>query len=177
MIGYLVGYEGDNGHVYRIWDPKKRKIVRSRNVTFEIGKTARENEDPDLLSTANPKPPIVPNSGSSAVIDLRIPTQTQTSHREIEDAVYTTNRLQTISQTPEADRPVQTIEPSKESHPVPVVPTSRTRTPERVSSRHTKGIPPKKMEDEIWQQTARPKRPYNKKSTKSIKQTPASRGV
>src|SRR6202161_2620864 len=180
MIGYLVGYEGDNGHVYRIWDPKKRKIVRSRDVTFEIGKTARENEDPDLLSTANPKPPIVPNSGSSAVIDLRIPAQTRTSHTEIEDAVYTTKRLQTISQTPEADRPVQTIEPSKESHPVPMVPTSRTRTqesiPERVSSRHTKGIPPKKIEDEIWQQTARPKRPYNKKSTKSIKQTPASTG-
>jgi hypothetical protein len=56
--------------------------VRSRDVTFEIGKTARENEDPDLLSTANPKQPIVPNSGSSAVIDLRIPTQTRTSHRE-----------------------------------------------------------------------------------------------
>jgi len=149
FIGYLVGYEGDNGHVYRIWDPKKRKIVRSRDVTFDIGKTARENDDPDPISTANLKRPNEPNSGAPTVIDLRIPSRIETTQREIEDSIYTTNRLQTISQTPEEDRPIRTIEPEKESHPVPVAPAleavTREPVPTRVSPRDTKGIPPPRL--------------------------------
>jgi reverse transcriptase-like protein len=33
-IGHLVGYEGENGHVYRIYDPAKRKVVLRRDVAF-----------------------------------------------------------------------------------------------------------------------------------------------
>lgn len=32
MIGYLVGYEGTN--IFRIWIPQKRKVIRTRDVTF-----------------------------------------------------------------------------------------------------------------------------------------------
>ncbi|KAJ5458826.1 hypothetical protein N7530_010770 [Penicillium desertorum] len=30
----LVGYEGDGGHVFKVWDPTARKIVVSRDVGF-----------------------------------------------------------------------------------------------------------------------------------------------
>ena len=33
-IGHLVGYEGDNGHIYRIYDPKTKKVSRHRDVVF-----------------------------------------------------------------------------------------------------------------------------------------------
>ena len=33
-IGYLVGYEGDNGHCYCIYDPKTKKISTYRDVVF-----------------------------------------------------------------------------------------------------------------------------------------------
>jgi hypothetical protein len=33
-IGYLVGYEGNNGHIYRIYDPSKRQVVLRRDVAF-----------------------------------------------------------------------------------------------------------------------------------------------
>ncbi|EKV05906.1 hypothetical protein PDIG_81030 [Penicillium digitatum PHI26] len=32
--GKLVGYEGDGGHVYKVWDPATRKLVVSRDVGF-----------------------------------------------------------------------------------------------------------------------------------------------
>ena len=31
--GYLVGFEGN--HIYRIWIPKRNKVVRSSTVTFD----------------------------------------------------------------------------------------------------------------------------------------------
>jgi hypothetical protein len=33
-IGYLFGYEGNNGHIYRIYDPSKRQVVLRRDVAF-----------------------------------------------------------------------------------------------------------------------------------------------
>lgn len=33
-IGYLVGYEGDNGYIYRIYNPKIRRVSRYRDVVF-----------------------------------------------------------------------------------------------------------------------------------------------
>lgn len=32
--GMLVGYEGDGGHVYKVWDPTTKKVVVSRDVGF-----------------------------------------------------------------------------------------------------------------------------------------------
>jgi hypothetical protein len=33
-ISYLVGYEGNNGYIYRIYDPSKRQVVLRRDVAF-----------------------------------------------------------------------------------------------------------------------------------------------
>lgn len=33
-IGYLVDYQGKNGHQYRVCDPKKRKVWVVRDITF-----------------------------------------------------------------------------------------------------------------------------------------------
>ena len=35
QIGHLVGYEGDNSHIYRIYDPKTKKVSRYRDVVFQ----------------------------------------------------------------------------------------------------------------------------------------------
>ncbi|OQD89256.1 hypothetical protein PENSOL_c065G09117 [Penicillium solitum] len=32
--GMLVGYEGDGGHVYKVWDPVTKKLVVSRDIGF-----------------------------------------------------------------------------------------------------------------------------------------------
>jgi hypothetical protein len=33
-IGFLVGYEGDNGHCFRIYNPKTKKVTVHRDVVF-----------------------------------------------------------------------------------------------------------------------------------------------
>jgi hypothetical protein len=33
-IGYLVRYEGDNSYIYRIYDPKTKKVSRYRDIIF-----------------------------------------------------------------------------------------------------------------------------------------------
>jgi hypothetical protein len=38
-IGHLVGYEGDNGHIFQIWIPEKNKVVKSRDVSFLSGES------------------------------------------------------------------------------------------------------------------------------------------
>ena len=46
-IGNLVGYKGENGYIYRIWNPKKRKVERVRDVVFW--------EDDDNEAIPNPE--------------------------------------------------------------------------------------------------------------------------
>ena len=45
-VGRLIGYEGDHGHVYKIWMLETGEIKRSRDVTFWeddfFGSTGRE---------------------------------------------------------------------------------------------------------------------------------------
>src|SRR5580658_3371044 len=47
-VGYLVGYEGDHGHIYHVYipGPGKGKVVRSRDVTFKKG-----DDDSDDMTT------------------------------------------------------------------------------------------------------------------------------
>ena len=57
--GRLVGYEGNNGHIYCVWILTENKIVRSRDVTFnealDLPITTLEDEltvwelEPELL--------------------------------------------------------------------------------------------------------------------------------
>jgi hypothetical protein len=32
--GYLVGYEGENSHLYRIYNPAAKKVLVARDVSF-----------------------------------------------------------------------------------------------------------------------------------------------
>ena len=62
--GYLVGYEGEHGHLYRVWIPSTRKVIRSRDVIFrnddEVDKEVKEVGIIDLFDDE-----IVPDEPSS----------------------------------------------------------------------------------------------------------------
>ncbi|KAJ5865288.1 uncharacterized protein N7529_007204 [Penicillium soppii] len=65
--GYLIGYEGDGGHVYQIWDPVNQEIKRSRDVTFH--KPSDEHDDGETGAiTLPPGPPKAPNNPGNAGI-------------------------------------------------------------------------------------------------------------
>lgn len=49
MKGCLVGYEGDNGHIFKVWVPESGKVYQSRDVTFYEG-------DEPLPKTKDPVP-------------------------------------------------------------------------------------------------------------------------
>lgn len=46
-IGHLVGYEGDNGHLYRIYNPRKKTISIHRDVVFFEGEISHDSGDDD----------------------------------------------------------------------------------------------------------------------------------
>ena len=55
LVGYLVGYEGTN--IFRIWIPQKRKVIRTRDVTFNELKQydPRQPFLEELLTEATPR--------------------------------------------------------------------------------------------------------------------------
>lgn len=48
FIGHLVGYEGQNGHVYRIYNPQTRRITRERDVVFWEDPAPTPNVEDDI---------------------------------------------------------------------------------------------------------------------------------
>jgi Reverse transcriptase (RNA-dependent DNA polymerase) len=161
FIGYLVGYEGDNGHIYKVWLPNERKVVRSRDVTFSKGDVSDDDSDDPIQHPMPPKPN-QPNSGfNTTTIDLRIPKQV--SQQTIQEAPYTTGRLQTLSETPTADRPIQTIETIEDQpqyeQQTDLQPAASVVNTMRASSRSTKGVPPARLIDELKKESSGPKKP------------------
>ena len=54
-IRRFVGYEGDHGHIWRIWDPKTNKINRTRDVDFvKIDYKYKGDWDKDEVIPINP---------------------------------------------------------------------------------------------------------------------------
>lgn len=50
MKGCLVGYEGDNRHIFKVWIPESGKVYQSRDVTFYEGdEPLPKIKDPVLL--------------------------------------------------------------------------------------------------------------------------------
>ncbi|KAJ5257332.1 hypothetical protein N7524_008888 [Penicillium chrysogenum] len=45
--GHLIGYEGENGHIFKVWNPITKEIVRSRDVTFpdKLDKNTGSDDD------------------------------------------------------------------------------------------------------------------------------------
>ena len=161
FIGYLVGYEGDNGHIYKVWLPDERKIVRSRDVTFSKGEALEDNPDDPIQHPISPKPNPPSGGPSTTIIDLRIPKQI--TQQTIQEAPYTTGRLQTLSETPAADRPIQTIEAIEDlpryEQQYEFQPAASAVDTFRASSRQNKGVPPSRLIDEAQKESPRPKKP------------------
>ena len=71
-IGHLVRYEGDNGHIYRIYDPKTKKVSRHRDVVFQEQKQGIPHyDDRDIIiggETIDAPPPISQRGIGSPVI-------------------------------------------------------------------------------------------------------------
>jgi hypothetical protein len=55
-LGHLIGYEGDNGHIYRIWDPKTGRIIRTRDVYINESKASPFTPLPPAPNDPEPAP-------------------------------------------------------------------------------------------------------------------------
>ena len=56
MVGHLVGYEGEHGHLFKVWVPSENRVFRSRDVYID-------EDDDNTPSTPTPAPPKNPNDG------------------------------------------------------------------------------------------------------------------
>jgi hypothetical protein len=46
--GFYVGNEGDHGHLWRVWVPALKRVVRSRDVTFDESRTYKNETDTEI---------------------------------------------------------------------------------------------------------------------------------
>jgi hypothetical protein len=81
--GILVGYEGQNGHIYRVYVPKKG-LIRSRDVRFDEASTPGIPEDPQQSYPETTIAGLIPVLGAgeqdeaqSRIQPAQTPTQTQ----------------------------------------------------------------------------------------------------
>lgn len=44
-VGYLVGYEGDHGHIFKVWIPENNRVYRSRDVKFIESRTYKDDRE------------------------------------------------------------------------------------------------------------------------------------
>ena len=144
--GRLVGYEGNNGHIYRVWIPTENKIVQSRDMTF--------NEAPDLpiatledeLTVWEPEPELPPEpqgSTTTVVTTITYPTakapEEKEHHEEEPEGLYTPDSV-LGEQGPRGATPQ--LPPS----PEPAPSTQSNRSPSRSSSLEAEDSPvPRKI--------------------------------
>ena len=203
-IGYLVGYLGDHGHLFKIWFPDKNELKITRDVDFHEGK-----DDEPPLFTPSPGPPddSGPNNEGFAN-DFRF-TLTSEARKDVPKFLENlpqneeepiTGRVQTLSPTPvlpttqavlPAPIPVNLIQQTtsstaqstlEEIPPTNVVPSSiiiPSVEPTRSSARSGKGIPPKRLQEEQAEQTIkereeRENRRQNRRNFETALATPNS---
>ncbi|EKV15208.1 hypothetical protein PDIG_16040 [Penicillium digitatum PHI26] len=65
--GKLVGYEGDGGHVYKVWDPATRKLVVSRDVGFPQPGDDDNDDTGSMLVNGVPTDPKDPDGDNDVV--------------------------------------------------------------------------------------------------------------
>lgn len=172
MLGHLVGYEGENGHLYKIWDPTENRIFRSRDVRID------EGDDMHPLPPPPPKPQNPTGGGGANTmvgrsVDIPIrrfefiqvnPQIEQSSADTRTPDERITGRVQTISSDPmlterpenhPSQEPERTILPSieestqrKEPLPESSIASRPSNVTHRSSPRTTKGKPPSRYIDE-----------------------------
>jgi hypothetical protein len=146
MIGYLVGYEGTN--IFRIWIPQKRKVIRTRDVTFNEEKLydprqpfmeelLRESSPRNQVTVEIPSFPYVTDAGAYAESDTSdseyesdSPQTTVPDIREVEDEVGEVDEFFDLSGT-EPPLGLPTPEPTPEGDErIPPTPTpSQSKLP------------------------------------------------
>jgi hypothetical protein len=165
-VGRLVGYEGDHGHVYKVWIPSTGEIKRSRDVTFWEDDFYKPPSGAEAHESVPKKGPSVTMKGTKKASQLMIEggqtegEQTVDQDRLLEaledtdlrtifdftDVEYVRGRVQTLSPDP---IPATTNRDSLPSVHIQRPNPKPEPTTKRVSTRSTKGIPPKRLEDEI----------------------------
>lgn len=78
-MGYYIRNEGNHGHLYNIWIPKEKKIVRSRDVVFDEARVYRDDlNNNNCLITADQIPGANRNTaGETTVVKIDTPQATQ----------------------------------------------------------------------------------------------------
>jgi hypothetical protein len=171
-IGRLIGYEGDNGHIFKIWYLDTGKIVRSRDVTFWEG-----NEDSGNISTETKWPTINPSDNSSAktftISYYEEPKITKRIQRTIETEIVppmTVRERSALDQDPENDynvldmrssqyiigrvetlsptlQPAAAIEAESAQPPEAPLHPDHPASEKRISAQLNKGKPPERYGD------------------------------
>ena len=143
FLGHLVGYEGDHGHVYKVWIPSTNQVKRSRDVIIKERWKPEErdsNDDDDDVQASIPQSnnPIQPNNKGGSV---RLDTTSLEPHQprpvqtiEDREPECETGRVQTLSPTPMLTMPVEhgiheVLNPTTTSEHNPPQPNDR---PQRV---------------------------------------------
>ena len=169
-IGHLVGYEGDNGHIYRIYDPKTKKVSRHRDVVFWEQKHGIPHyDDREIIiggETIDAPPPISQRGVGSPVIIANTTHLPPLDSRveEIDDEENTLFTTPTQAEkgkapmtglwTPSPSARTTSIPSPSErerqdsSSPDPIIATPTPWT--RQSRRQTAGIPPRRYDDKRW---------------------------
>jgi len=115
LIGYLVGYEGTN--IFRIWIPQKRKVIRTRDVTFNeeklydpkqpfMDELLRESSPINQVTVEIPSFPymtgavgFVESDATDSESESDFPQTPIPDIREVEDEVEEIDELFDISET------------------------------------------------------------------------------
>ncbi|KAI2732949.1 hypothetical protein DTO013E5_10235 [Penicillium roqueforti] len=126
--GHLMGYEGDNGHILKIWNPETRKITISRDVSFP----QPGDEDQEGGVPVAPKPSKPPGDDDTNEISIPLIDAARTEPRTEIVTVYRQDPV-----TPSTIH-LPTIQGSVSTIPeTPVMPRRQRLLP---APRHTRSI-------------------------------------
>lgn len=171
-IGYLVGYKEENSHIYKIWIPSKNKVIRTRDVTFYEEKTYQDNQQGGLPTAPGTGPKAGLLSGDTPGAAMKLPPIqiTRAPASKPKKAVFQEtkqaeppapaperiespirDRVQTISDSPEAARDIRQIRDAPEVPEINMtdVPNATTyiqrpqihQSPFADAREHTKRVP------------------------------------
>lgn len=120
-VGYLVGYEGSS--IYRIWVPKKGRVIRTANVTFQETEFYSPDDEPavsaevaEFIALNDLSLQDSPDEGTQVGQALNVPEPVQEQAPEPEQAPDP-------EQAPESERDVAGAQPAVElGTPIPDVP-------------------------------------------------------
>ena len=110
--GKLVGYEGDGGHIYKVWDPTTKKVMNSRDIGFPQPGDEDDIGPMPVQPRPDPKGPTDDSDDAVGFIPISLTNDEEDSAPKHQQQVVHTQPVQP-TQTPAQQRFVQTpITPS-----------------------------------------------------------------